>query len=267
VYRYTSTLLKHLRNITGERCKVYRGANWDPEGRPGELLTFKPFTSTSKNPNEALKFPIYGQLEDPSLPLVLFEMSIVSGKPISKLSYFKNEEELLLEPFTEFRIAKVEERRMVQGFEFKVYHLEEVESAKEMPRATNNYVLWVDNKPNEGREIFNKFIEEFTHPSVLFQINSTQHLRQWVQQRQDIIKDADAKIVMVTNMVRPEDNGVPNFYAGVDAINLIRESLPDIPIAVYVRDTTASNKNLDEKQVPRKHLVVINQFEELTQFA
>lgn len=42
-----------------------------------------------------------------------------------------------------------------------------------MPKATNNYVLWVDNKPNEGREIFNKFIQEFTNPSVLFQINST----------------------------------------------------------------------------------------------
>ena len=56
---------------------------------------------------------------------------------------------------------------------------------------------------------------------------------------------------MVTNMVRPEANGQPNFYAGVDAINLIRQSLPDIPIAVYVRDTNASNKNLEEKQVPR----------------
>ncbi len=107
VYRYTSTLLKHLRNITGERCKVYRGANWDPEGQKGELLTFKPFTSTSKNINEAYKFPIYGQIEDPARPLVLFEMSIISGKPISKLSYFKTEEELLLEPFTEFRITRV----------------------------------------------------------------------------------------------------------------------------------------------------------------
>lgn len=51
VYRYTSTLLKHLKKITGERCKVYRGVNWDPEGKVGELLTFKPFTSTSKNMN------------------------------------------------------------------------------------------------------------------------------------------------------------------------------------------------------------------------
>ncbi len=71
---------------------------------------------------------------------------------------------------------------------------------------------------------------------------------------------------MVTNMVRPEQNG-PNFYAGVDAINLIRQSLPDIPIAVYVRDTAASNNNLNEKQVGRNNLVVINQFEELAQFA
>lgn len=72
---------------------------------------------------------------------------------------------------------------------------------------------------------------------------------------------------MVTNMVRPEGNGQLNFYAGVDAIKLIRQSLPDIPIAVYVRDTNASNKNLQEKQVCMTNLVVISQFDELAQFA
>jgi hypothetical protein len=39
-------------------------------------------------------------------------MSILSGKPINKLSYFSQEEELLLEPFTEFRIAKIKKNQM-----------------------------------------------------------------------------------------------------------------------------------------------------------
>lgn len=45
-------------------------------------------------------------------------------------------------------------------------------------------------------------------------------------------------------MVRIEEKG-KNFYAGVESINLVREYLPDIPIAVYVRDTKASNNNLN----------------------
>lgn len=44
-----------------EKCKVYRGVNWDPEGRQGEFLTFKSFTSTSRNRPQALNFAICGK--------------------------------------------------------------------------------------------------------------------------------------------------------------------------------------------------------------
>lgn len=70
---------------------------------------------------------------------------------------------------------------------------------------------------------------------------------------------------MVTNMVRTE-NGQRNFYAGVDSINLVRTVLPSIPIIVYVGDRQASENNLNDKQVSRENLEVINRFEDFIRF-
>lgn len=46
-------------------------------------------------------------------------------------------------------------------------------------------------------------------------------------------------------MVRKED-GKPNYYAGVDAINIVNASIvPNIPIAVYVGDMDSAKKNME----------------------
>lgn len=62
-------------------------------------------------------------------------------------------------------------------------------------------------------------------------------------------------------MVRTE-NGQRNFYAGVDAINSIREVIPNIPIIVYVGDKQAAENNLNDKQVSRENIEVVKQFED-----
>lgn len=46
----------------------------------------------------------------------------------------------------------------------------------------------------------------------------------------------------------------------------MREQLPNIPIAVYVRDIKASNNNLNERNVSRNNLEVISQFEDFIKF-
>jgi hypothetical protein len=59
-----------------------------------------------------------------------------------------------------------------------------------------------------------------------------------------IINDPTKKMIMITNMVRKED-GKPNYYAGVDAINIVNTSIvPNIPIAVYVGNMDSANNNL-----------------------
>lgn len=46
----------------------------------------------------------------------------------------------------------------------------------------------------------------------------------------------------------------------------MRTVLPNIPIIVYVGDKQASEKNLNDKQVARDNLEVINRFEDFIKF-
>lgn len=52
----------------------------------------------------------------------------------------------------------------------------------------------------------------------------------------------------------------------MDSINLVRTVLPNIPIIVYVGDKQASENNLNDKQVSRENLGVINRFEDFIKF-
>lgn len=156
------------------------------------MMTFKPFTSTSRNMQVSLLFALQAFAGNDENPVMtLFEMEIRSGKPISKFSYFGDkEEELLLEPYTEFVVKEVKAKEMrvpdCEGgtlYPYRHYFLEEVISPREMPNISNNYILWVDDKPKEGLETFNRFIEEFSSPTVLFQIRSTEELQKWLNER------------------------------------------------------------------------------------
>jgi hypothetical protein len=71
-YRYASTLLKHLDNIKGQKEQVYRGVNYDPEGKVGEYMTMKSFTSTSKMRGVAVEFALQEYCTKSYLPLTLF---------------------------------------------------------------------------------------------------------------------------------------------------------------------------------------------------
>jgi pyridoxal/pyridoxine/pyridoxamine kinase len=100
----------------------------------------------------------------------------------------------------------------------------------------NNYIIWVDDKPYEGGLIYHKLISQFHYPTVLFQLRSTRDLEAWIKDRRVIIEDETKKMIMITNMVRNE-NGQRNFYAGIDAINIVNQFIqPNIPVALYVGD-------------------------------
>ena len=55
-YLYASTLLRHLDNINRYSGKVYRGVTYDPQAKVGNIMTFKPFLSTSTKKDKAIEF-------------------------------------------------------------------------------------------------------------------------------------------------------------------------------------------------------------------
>lgn len=67
-------------------------------------------------------------------------------------------------------------------------------------------------------------------------------------------------------MVRVE-NGKKNFYAGVDAINVVNEAIkPNIPIAVYVGDLKSALNNMKERGCDCPNVKAMNEYEVLAQF-
>jgi hypothetical protein len=97
--------MAQLSKIPPIKHKVYRGVNYDPKVIKGDILTFKSFTSTSSSLNVASGFTSNPDTKSPDQ--TFFVMHINSGKAIDKLSHFPKEDELLLEPYTQFQVLSV----------------------------------------------------------------------------------------------------------------------------------------------------------------
>ncbi len=72
-----------------------------------------------------------------------------------------------------------------------------------MPEVYANFVLWIDDKPKEGRKIFD-MIEITNQTTILIQLLSTQDLANWLQKYKSLLEDPTAKIIFITNMTRKE---------------------------------------------------------------
>lgn len=97
----------------------------------GDVFNWKSFTSSSANINVSKQFiGICGSI---------FHINCLTGRNISAFSFFPNEEEVLLLPFTYFIVDKMES----QGDIDEVW-------VSEIPTPitfTKNVILWVDDKP------------------------------------------------------------------------------------------------------------------------
>ena len=240
---------------------------------------FKAFSSTSLNPQVAYMFAM--QNPTPSAR-VLVVINTKSGKSIKEYSKFASEDELLLEPYSEFYLRKSVEvpsgelfpiidstnkqrlsdtgRQSMSDLDkwlcsdykppkkmempFRVYLLEEVEeSLRELPKTKTNYVVWVDDKTMEGQAIYYD-IKTMQCSMVFIQLQSTHEVGQWIQAHLDFIFDDTANLVFLTNMVREG-----NWFAGCDTIQLVRQFCPDAPIMIYVGNEQQARKNIEEKNI------------------
>lgn len=181
-FQYASLLLTQLETIQPQKDLVYRGVNYDPQVERGDVLTFKPFTSTSIH-----RFVAEGFISPHSLDQTLFIMKIISGKSIKRFSDFEGEEELLLEPYTQFRVTEVktEEKEGLDSIitmrTVELEELSEAESSRHYPPSVGNVVMWVDREKvvSEPKTIF-KAIEQFRHSTLLVELTSTEELQRWL---------------------------------------------------------------------------------------
>ncbi|AOX47830.1 hypothetical protein AB870_26420 [Pandoraea faecigallinarum] len=70
----------------------------------GDTHTFQKFTSSSKRPEEAIKFMRTGTFKTP----VFVRLDVIHGKDVSELSRYRSEQEVLLRAGATFRVTQVE---------------------------------------------------------------------------------------------------------------------------------------------------------------
>jgi hypothetical protein len=106
-----------------------------------------------------------------------------------------------------------------------------------MPEVYANFVLWIDNKPEEGRKIFD-MIEITNQTTILIQLLSTQDLVNWLNNHKELLVDPTVRIIFITNMTRLEGpkKDIPNGIAGIESAILLRKASPHkiIPIFFYI---------------------------------
>jgi hypothetical protein len=208
-YPFTNHLLEQLKNIQPvKNCVLYRGVNFDHTHKVGDIILYKQFNSTTSFLPTAESFA--GK--------AMFKINKShSGKPIKEFSYFMTEEEVLFEPYCQFKVTKISTmvNDMMGGITIPLIEIEEIEKAP-MPDSTALFLLWVDDKTKEVNQTWTSFTN-IKKSSVMVPLLTTEELKNWLNKNKDLLSDKTAEFVMVTNMTRIE-KGVKNEEAGVEAI-------------------------------------------------
>ena len=108
--------MKHLKQIPIFKGRVFRGVNYEPKCRVNDILTFRSFLSTSISKDKAIDF---AKRKKTGGIRCLFEMEVEGGYPIRDFSVIQKEEEVLLEPFSEFKVLGIK-FETIEEMKFKV---------------------------------------------------------------------------------------------------------------------------------------------------
>ena len=129
------------------------------------------------------------------------------------------EEEVLMEPFTDFEVVNIKQSNENIGgkvYTIKNYYLKHLKTLKKLPDVRANFLVWIDDKTKEGQTTYSNL--EMQETTMLIQILSTAELKLWLKQNHYLFQDKTANLIFITNMTRVE-NGKLNEYAGIEGLN------------------------------------------------
>lgn len=116
-----------------------------------------------------------------------------------------------------------------------------------MPDYKSLFILWVDDKTIEGKQMWEKLVE-IQNTTVMIQLLSTEELQKWLSQNKEIINDPSVELVLITNMTRVE-KGVKVEKAGVYSIQAFRQYKPESHIFVYIGWVEGTLTKLQQNQI------------------
>jgi len=215
---YQGTVFRGIPNI-GDKLFDY------PEG---EIICWKTVTAFSKQVKVAHKFA-KGQAG------VLFEVDVLSSREISQLSFYPNEEEVLLLPYSHFQIVEVLPSN-VEEDKPAVVKMREVP----VPQSTK-VVFWVDDNPQNNV----KWIKELHKQEIsVVCATTTQQALSLLDTYKWLLYLDEADIRVVSDMVRiEEDKDKPIFDAGVQFVSKLRERGFGHKVLIFCKDVKAARNN------------------------
>ncbi|KAL4495514.1 hypothetical protein ABPG72_020255 [Tetrahymena utriculariae] len=252
---FIKDFFKSIRYFPYYQGVAYRGIrdfnyqNFDYE--QGQYVTWNNVISLSKSKKKAQVFS--------SKNGAIFEVSVVSAKDISLVSVFSDEEEVLLLPFSRFY---VEEVKSIPNQPMLI-KLREVC----VPRSLQ-VILWVDDNPKNNFAQAKKI--ELSNPNtcVVFCITTEQadsilEIFKWI-----LHLDA-SQVRIISDMVRIEEDGKYNYYAGLDLAKLffVTHKYTN-QILIYCNNVEKAKENLSFYKLDNQDkLKITNQESDLFAFA
>ena len=102
-------------------------------------------------------------------------------------------------------------------------------------------VLWVDDQPNNNRELLNQIKKKAKDKFEVHQLTSTEMTEKWMNNFNWILSLRNCKLKVISDMVRfeqksfvEEENRVQNFYAGIDLLQRFSQEYGyTAPILIY----------------------------------
>jgi len=211
------------------KCTVYRGQdanddlkNWSS---PGKIVLFEGFTSCSKNRTVAYDFAI--EKKNP----VIFKIESVSGRRLTPISHYPDEDEIILRPFTSFRVIGAQTEKK-DGKTWTMIDL--VEAYPDL--RGRRVVLWVDDNHEENNK---HVMDKAEKAGVTFvRLASTDEALEFLDNNKAILKRPSTRFRVITDMVREESRSkgpvLKYREAGLDLIKHLRSAKYDYKNQIYV---------------------------------
>ncbi|KAL4503992.1 hypothetical protein ABPG72_022622 [Tetrahymena utriculariae] len=243
--------IKHLPYYEG---KAYRGIkdftyqNFDY--KVGNYVTWKNVISFSKSEKQARKFS--------SQEGALFEVKVISAKQIFPVSIFEEEQEVLLLPFSCFLVESIHKQKGSP----MIIKMKEIC----VPRSIQ-VVIWVDDNPNNNYKYAYKIEKQNPNVSIVF-CKSTFEAERILNQFKWIAHLEKFAIRVISDMVRVEEDGKTNQYAGIQLVELFFKQLKyNTEIMIFCNNVEQANKILLEKNFLNARIAVTNQEDKVIKFA
>ncbi|EAR92421.2 polyubiquitin (macronuclear) [Tetrahymena thermophila SB210] len=216
----------------------------------GKYVTWKNIISLSISEEQARKFS--------SQEGALFEVDVISAKQIYPVSIFKDEQEVLLLPFSCFLVKSISQQENGP----MVIKMQEIC----VPRSIQ-VVIWVDDNPINNYKIASQIEIQNPNVSIVF-CKTTLEADRILNQFKWIAHLEQSAIRIISDMVRIEEDGKTNQNAGLELAELFFKQLKyNTEIMIFCSNVEQANKNLKEKNLQDARIIITSQQDKVIKFA